>query len=367
MRPDDDRLLQSLHDGVFETPIWGDFLHRLLARTGAKLVNLLFRSVDRDALVERHAGDSLPQGLRPLLIEGQPSERMRPDRAYALDELLDQAGPALADFDQAVLRPAGLTSLRAIRVVDPTGADLWLACAGGKGIGAATSALLTALAPHLRIALRTHVTLERARFRSVVTEQVASRLRMGWFTLDARCRIIEATDNIEQMFQWGTLLRRGRYDRLVPASPQIDRAVTALVKGFAETQEARPQAFVLGQDPWVDMLVSPFSTGPVSGGITAAGIVPAGIVPAAIVYVRGDRRSQADRCEQLVDLFGLLPSEARLAWMLAQATSIAEAADALGLTVETARNYSKKIYAKTGARGHAELVRIILTSVLAIS
>ncbi|PHX98275.1 MAG: chemotaxis protein CheY, partial [Rhodospirillaceae bacterium] len=38
-----------------------------------------------------------------------------------------------------------------------------------------------------------------------------------------------------------------------------------------------------------------------------------------------------------------------------------------GLTVETARNYSKKIYAKTGARGHAELVRIILTSVLAIS
>jgi len=43
------------------------------------------------------------------------------------------------------------------------------------------------------------------------------------------------------------------------------------------------------------------------------------------------------------------------------------AADALGLTVETARNYSKKIYAKTGARGHAELVRIILTSVLAIS
>jgi DNA-binding CsgD family transcriptional regulator len=69
----------------------------------------------------------------------------------------------------------------------------------------------------------------------------------------------------------------------------------------------------------------------------------------------------------LVDLFGLLPSEARLAWMLGQATSIADAADALGLTIETARNYSKKIYAKTGARGQAELVRIILTSVLAVS
>ena len=89
--------------------------------------------------------------------------------------------------------------------------------------------------------------------------------------------------------------------------------------------------------------------------------------PAAFIYVNGDRWSQADRCEQLVDLFGLLPSEARLAWMMAQATSITEAADALGLTIETARNYSKKIYAKTGARGQAELVRIVLTSVLAVT
>ena len=44
-----------------------------------------------------------------------------------------------------------------------------------------------------------------------------------------------------------------------------------------------------------------------------------------------------------------------------------EAAADLGLTVETARNYSKKIYAKTGARGQAELVRNILTGVLALA
>jgi DNA-binding CsgD family transcriptional regulator len=87
----------------------------------------------------------------------------------------------------------------------------------------------------------------------------------------------------------------------------------------------------------------------------------------AIVYLSGDRSSQADRCEQLVELFGLLPSEARLAWEIAQGIPIAEAAANLNLTVETARNYSKKIYAKMGARRQAELVRIILSSVLAIA
>ena len=59
----------------------------------------------------------------------------------------------------------------------------------------------------------------------------------------------------------------------------------------------------------------------------------------------------------LVDLFGLLPSEARLANALANGASLAEAAEQMGLTIETVRNYSKKIFAKTGTRGQADLVR----------
>ena len=70
---------------------------------------------------------------------------------------------------------------------------------------------------------------------------------------------------------------------------------------------------------------------------------------------------------QIAQLFGLRPSEARLALALSRGLSIADAAHALGLTLETARNYSKKIYAKTGTRGQSDLVRLILTSVLALA
>jgi DNA-binding CsgD family transcriptional regulator len=34
----------------------------------------------------------------------------------------------------------------------------------------------------------------------------------------------------------------------------------------------------------------------------------------------------------------------------------------MGLTIETARNYSKKLYAKLGVRGQAELVRLVYES-----
>ena len=118
----------------------------------------------------------------------------------------------------------------------------------------------------------------------------------------------------------------------------------------------RSRGVNLCRDPWMDILVAPVQKQ--SLGLSSAAV--------AIVYVSGDRSSMKDRVEQLVDLFGLLPSEARLAWAMAQGRTIKEAAEELGLTQETARNYSKKIYAKIGAKGQADMVRILFTSVLAI-
>ena len=89
--------------------------------------------------------------------------------------------------------------------------------------------------------------------------------------------------------------------------------------------------------------------------------------PALVAYVHADNWSSADRCEQLGQLFDLIPSEARLALALSRGMTIAEAAADLGLTVESARTYSKRIYAKTGARGQADLVRFLHRSVLAIA
>jgi DNA-binding CsgD family transcriptional regulator len=86
-----------------------------------------------------------------------------------------------------------------------------------------------------------------------------------------------------------------------------------------------------------------------------------------IAYVHGDRSPSTDRCEQLAQLFALTPSEARLALALSRGMTIAEAAVEFGLTLETARNYSKKIYSKTGARGQPDLVRFVMRSVLAIA
>ena len=88
--------------------------------------------------------------------------------------------------------------------------------------------------------------------------------------------------------------------------------------------------------------------------------------PAVIAYVHGDNRASSLRESQLREMFALSASEARLALALCRGKRIAEAGEEIGLTVETARSYSKSIYAKTGARGQPDLVRIILGSILAL-
>jgi DNA-binding CsgD family transcriptional regulator len=52
--------------------------------------------------------------------------------------------------------------------------------------------------------------------------------------------------------------------------------------------------------------------------------------------------------------------EARLASWLSQGKSVEEAAAAMGITVNTARAYLKRIYGKTGVRRQPELIRLLL-------
>jgi len=355
-------LLTALYEGMFEQPMWHGFLSGLMAQTLACCVALTFRSLDSDEVVELSAGAKLPNRLQQLFAAGEDHAAqhrgwMREGRVYALDEIHTAADAAQRSLIDEVLAPVGIRDLRSVRIAEPSGVEAWLTIGGGRDFRAADTALMANLAPHVRIALRSFVALEKERFHSSVASHAFGRLNFGWLTLDARCRIIDMTPNMEQLFQRTTILRRGRYDRLVPASPAVDREVTALVKDFAQGGMAAPRAINLSRDPWMDMLVTPVQRAKISGALT----------PVAIAYVSGDRQSQADRHEQLVSLFGLLPSEARLAWQLAQGTPIIEAAAMVGITEETARSYSKKIYAKTGARGQPELVRIVLTSVLAIA
>ena len=68
------------------------------------------------------------------------------------------------------------------------------------------------------------------------------------------------------------------------------------------------------------------------------------------------------RIDALAALHELPRREAELAVAMADGLSISQAANQMGLTIETARNYTKQLYAKLDISGQAQLVRLVQQS-----
>ena len=257
-----------------------------------------------------------------------------------------------------VMAPSGMNAMRMMRVIEPGGASGWLIITRRKGdFAPGITTLLRQLAPFLRSVLRSYMALERERTSALLSGEAIQRLDFGWIALDVSARVLEADAQGRAILERSQALRIGPDGRLLTASARQGREIAAAVGALAGQEQRRPRAMVLSRDPWLDMLLVPADRSARS----------ASSVPAVIAYVHGDSLLSADRCEQLAQLFGLLPSESRLALALGRGMSIAEAASHLGLTQQSARTYSKRIYAKTGARGQADLVRFIHRSVLRIA
>ena len=363
---DENDLLTALHDGPFEQPLWSTFLERLRQRANADYAGITFRPPDRPESqpVTLFAGRSPAPDIEDryrtahLLKDPVLTGNLREGRVYSLAELLDPYNADHAAFRDEVLAPGGFNLMRVVRITEPGGVSAWLTIARARSdFSAADSALLDRLGAHFRRSLRCHIAIEEERLRSSIAEDVMQRLAFGWISLDARGCVVEASAEARRLLQHDCGLRIARNGRLTAAEPALDRKLTHAIRDLPGETIPRPRAIEISRDPWVDMLLVPM---PGAGTATAR-------TPSMIAYLQGDNQSAAGRHEQIAELFGLLPSEARLALALSRGLSITEAAETLGLTVETARNYSKKIYAKMGARGQTDLMRYILTSVLALA
>lgn len=362
-------LVEPLIDGIVEDPLWSTFLARLRGRLSADYVSIVFRPLPdgapRNRLIHLYAGQAWPPEVNRrfrAIMGGQdpmPYHDLAAGRVYALHELLRFGDPEHDTYRLQFLAPVGMKFMRMMRIEEAGGVSAWLTVSRADGdFDAADDMLIAGIAPFWRAALRSYVAMERERITASVAHEAIRRMNFGWLTLDAEGRILDADAHGSQMLAAPTMLAKSRGGRLTARSPEVAKEIAGAVAALVKDPQSRPRAIVLSREPWLDMLL-------VAAGAMRAGTTRA--APALVAYVHADDWSSADRCDQLGQLFDLIPSEARLALALSRGMSIAEAAGELGLTVESARTYSKRIYAKTGARGQADLVRFIHRSVLAIA
>ncbi|WP_421848068.1 helix-turn-helix transcriptional regulator [Novosphingobium sp.] len=353
---DQRELYLPLMEGLLEDPPWQRFLGNLLQRTGARRSALALAPPGSGEPTLTVRADAARAALDPALdlprlaVLGLfPGPKMRTGRVYTLGEMLDFDAPSRLGAQRSALGAMRINHARAVRIGSPGGGEAWLLLTREReDLGAADSALLAALAPHLAAALAVRAALGRAEMRAAMAQGALAMLGVGEVALSAAGQVLAADPEAERQLAFTAEPGPLRRLQLIPETARmLEAACTALAAAPPEARRLIP----LGERSTRHLLLRPAPTIP--GGAMA---------PAAIGLVRtGPSAIPADAAKVLAAVHGFSMREAALAIGLAQGETILDAGARLGLTAETARNYSKRLYAKTGTSGQAQLVALVLT------
>ena len=215
-------------------------------------------------------------------------------------------------------------------------------------------AVIKTIAPHLQRALRTYIHCERAKVGVKELKSVLDSFDRAVFGLDRRGIVVLSNRRAEAILKEsdGLMIFHGR---LVAMSSRDDSKLqSTIARTVAGGQTA--QDFSLHVTRKSEAL-------PLQVTITsnASNLSEDGTQLAALVFVSDPAQQPRSCSAALRQLYGLTPTESRLADMLNEGLEVCDAADRLGVTIETARFHLKRALSKTGARRQAELIRLMLS------
>lgn len=355
---DQRELYLPLMEGLLEDPPWQRFLGNLLQRTGARRAALALAQPGSPEPTLTVRADAARAALDPPLDLARlaalglfPGTAMRTGRVYTLGEMLDFDAPARLGAQRSALGAMRINHARAVRVGSAGTGEAWLLLTREReDLGAADSALLAALAPHLAAGLAVRAALGKAGMRAAMAESTLALLGTGEIALTASAAVLAADPVAERQLAFTADPGPLRRLQLLPETARTLEAACSVLAGAAPDER---RLIPLGERNPRHLLLRP---------------APQGLGPAAVIgLVRSTAHGTRPHAARvLAAVHGLSPREAALAIGLAQGETILEAGRRLGLTPETARNYSKRLYAKTGTSGQAQLVALVLGGLAAL-
>lgn len=213
--------------------------------------------------------------------------------------------------------------------------------------------LMRALKPHLAQAVRLDRRFRQLRAARDAAGALADRVAVAVFMLDAKARLIAMNPAAEALigqadgllFSDGLAARRASDDRRLQALIRTALAGTAGSMALERPSGRRPY--------WLQ-------AAPAGG--RAGRDLWAGEAPAVALFVTDPERRAGLAAEALVQQYGLTPQEARVATLIAEGRSAAEAAAALGMAQATAETHLKRLMRKMRVKSRGALMALLARS-----
>lgn len=220
--------------------------------------------------------------------------------------------------------------------------------------------LMDRLMPHLRRVLLLQSKVGKIEFDKHLVDDALDSMGVGIAIIDGNCSIefanhcakliLSEDDGIKELN--GSLVASKGVSKVISSCAQ--KIITQAKTGNNSPGEALTINRPSGLDPYI-VFISSFWGNHVRYGWAHVK------EPYALLIVRDPNHSSETRLEILSRVYGLTPSQARIATMLSDGLSIKDAAQECGIAESSARQYTKMVYQKMGVRRQGDMIRKILS------
>jgi DNA-binding CsgD family transcriptional regulator len=234
---------------------------------------------------------------------------------------------------------------------------------GQEEFGQREHDILKRVLPHLQRAMQIGLRMGLLEARQAASDELLDRLPFGVMLLDATgaiCRMNAAAQAIVAAND-GLSVRQRRLHAASSVEDVTLRHLIASALSLSAEAPAKPLATLAVSRPSMAQPLLLFAV-PSPASELMGTVAPGG----AIVFVSDPTRQMTPSQTALMELFGMTPTEAKLASLLAGGEKLEDAARRMAITAGTARVHVKNIFRKANVGRQGDLIRLILNNAVVL-
>ncbi|ULK97566.1 helix-turn-helix transcriptional regulator [Bradyrhizobium sp. I71] len=351
-------LVGLIYDAVLDASLWSAALEGIADITHSAAALIHGYSVDHKLYTFHNLGRIDPECKRRHELYHVSNPWMRSSRFPAgqmvhTDDLIELSQLKRTAFYDDVLRPQNLAHGLIVNVVSRREFRVSLNVERSETSGpfsARDRAILSSLLPHLRRACELRLRMLDYQEAAQTERDALDALSTGIVVFDAGQRVLFANSAARARAEEVSLRLDAGCAPSGPSANELRAVLADTLRG--ETVGTCRLLHPSGREIRITVT-------PVKGRAFAHPSHHKRASPAAIALLGDVSRSRDAASALLAARHGLTAAELRAAAALAQTSGMEAAAAMLGLSRNTLKTHAKRIYAKTGVRGHAELVQSI--------
>ena len=369
-----DDIITQIYQGPLERRPWQSFLSVLRLRMNTELTALSIRPggkgvtpvviLDRGYTVEKADAEQTADDYSRLIHLDPLSNALKQSGdIFTIDEVISQEELKQNTFYQTLIKPAAIVDQLGLCFAEPNGWTCHIRLMNREGkpkFSTAEKRFLQALLPHLERALELYARLKHNQSEMEMFRDTLDRLTIGTLVFDGQGSLL-TTNNVAHYIAERSGSLTINHQKITFSKDSDQQRFNQIINDALDWRRTH------SKDSFVDILQTDNKDGSkldiLIRAVPATDRYQADTSPSVIVYVEDNTQHELAPEHIIEKLFGLTPTEAYLASLLANGFTLQEAATKLDITENTVRSYCKRIFAKMGINRQADLVRIILKSV----